>query len=97
MVNPIKKMKRAAKSGAKTFKKEFKAQKSSNLKANTVEFGGRGSLYGSAASKLRQRSAAGKAGNIAGKTYKQTAARKAALMKAVRASAAKRRGKKGMF
>lgn len=79
------------KAGAKTFKKEFKAQKSSDLKANTIELGGRKSAFGAAASKLRQGSAAGKAGNIAGKAYKLTAARKAALMKAVRASAAKRR------
>lgn len=80
----------------KTFKKEFKAQAMSDKKANFT-FGSRKSAAGAVASKLRQRSFAGKVGAKAGVAYKMTSARKAALMKAVRASAAKRRGKKGLM
>lgn len=78
------------KKNIKAAKKEFKAQSSSNKKAN-FEFGGRKSAYGAATGAMRRKSVGGKVGAKAGKAYRMTSARKAALMKAVRASAAKRR------
>ena len=84
---------KSIKKNVRTGKKEFRAQAMSDSKAGRT-FGSRKSAAGAIAGAARRKSFGGKVGAKAGGVYKMTAARKAALMKAVKASAAKRRGRK---